>query len=171
MKKIELSKQGKHKGKYYALVDDKDFNYLSKFRWNYCKNNKSDVSYATRAISKRKGYKTILMHRIIMKLKKGFFVDHINMNGLDNRRSNLRLATRADNMRNRDKTKANTSGYKGVVWDKWTNKWMAQINYLHKHLNLGRFSSKEKAAQVYNEAIKKYHGKFARLNTIQEKYA
>lgn len=157
MKKIPLSLGGKNKGKFFAVVDDEDYKKLSNLRWTY---SSAGPGYAEHGF---KG-KLVRMHRVIMNAQKGFMVDHINMNGLDNRKKNLRLCTKAENMRNRNMTKVNTSGYKGVVWDKINQKWVAQMKLNGKHLNFGRFLLKKDAAKAYNEGAKKYHGKFAKLN-------
>lgn len=97
------------------------------------------------------------------KLAKGEFPDHINGNGLDNRRENLRLATRSQNSINRGKQSNNKSGYKGVSWNKRDKRWTAQIT-INKHIiNLGGFDTPEQAYEAYKEAAKQYHGTFANL--------
>ena len=100
MKKIKLT-QGK-----VALVDDGDFEWLSQWKWTY-----KNGGYAYRSIGS-KGH--IFLHRAIMKSPKNLEIDHINGNGLDNRRSNLRFATHKQNIRNQQKQKNRTSKYKGV---------------------------------------------------------
>jgi hypothetical protein len=95
----------------------------------------------------------------------GLLVDHINGDGLDNRRANLRLATHSQNAcnRRRDKSKA-SSRFVGVSFKKVDGRWAARINYKGKTLSLGRFDSEIAAAKAYDEAAKKYHGEFAKLN-------
>jgi hypothetical protein len=95
-------------------------------------------------------------------------VDHINHDILDNRRSNLRLCTHAENCRNRRTPINNTSGYTGVYWAEDRNCWRAQITYNKRTMYLGSFSSKTKAAKAYNRAAKELFGKFACLNIIDE---
>ena len=107
------------------------------------------------------------MHREILKCPKGLFIDHINRNGLDNRKNNLRVCSKSQNMMNTLIPKNNTSGYKGVSWSKRDKKWMAYIKIKNKFNNLGYFNIKEQAALAYNDAAKKYHGEFARLNKIE----
>lgn len=153
MQKIALSKQGKNKGKYFALVDNKDFDWLNK--WNWFLNS----GYAVR---KEKG-KNILMHRLILNTPEGKDSDHINMNRLDNRCENLRIATRSENMMNGCKSN-NTSGYKGVCWNKLANKWRVQIKLNRKNIFLGYFTNKLEAAHAYNLKAKELFGKFAYLN-------
>lgn len=92
-------------------------------------------------------------------------VDHRNGNGLDNRRSNLRLATQAQNMSNRGRPTNNTSGYKGVSAGRLGG-WRAYITSRGKRLDIGTFASKEEAAEAYNAKALELHGEFARLNEI-----
>jgi hypothetical protein len=95
-------------------------------------------------------------------------VDHRNNDGLDNRRDNLRLATRSQNMYNKLKTKSKTSSrFIGVSFDKSRRKWEARIYYQGRKIWLGRFDSEIDAALAYDEAARKYHGEFARLNFPQ----
>lgn len=162
MKKIPLSKTGKYKGQYFALVDDEDYERLVKYSWNVVGAKQSHL-YAEHRLPDGKN---IRLHRLIMNNPKGFIVDHINMNGLDNRRSNLRVCNKSENMRNRNKTRANKSGFKGVYWDTDTKSWKAQIKVGDKNYNLGRYHIIEKAALAYNNAAKTYFGSFARLNEI-----
>ena len=155
MKRISLTKDK------YALVDDKDFRQLASHKWYF------DITgYASRRLSKLEGRKLVRMHREIMKPEAGMFVDHKNMDKLDNQRKNLRICTKAQNMMNRNKTRTNTSGFKGVSWDKFSGKWKAQIKVNKKSVNLGRYGSAKEGAVAYNNAVVKYYGEFARLNKI-----
>lgn len=139
-----------------AIVDDEDYESLSKYRWLLHK--------AGYAIRREKG-KTILMHRCLIAVPAGMQVDHINHNGLDNRKNNLRPCTMAQNQRNRGVSKSNTSGCKGVYWNRKTNKWVAQIvSNQNEKTYLGSFLDIKDAARGYDEAAKKYHGEFAKLN-------
>lgn len=132
---------------------------------NWCASHSPTTYYVLRHVPD--GHGVIALHRVILARMLGRellpteFVDHIDGNGLNNRRSNLRLATKSQNMMNQGARKDNTSGYKGVRWDKERKKWLAQIriNGVNKHL--GRFSSKEEAYHAYCEAAKHYHGDFA----------
>lgn len=116
------------------------------------------------------------MHRLIMGFPKTL-VDHIkhydfdsNRNMLiDNRKSNLRLATSGQNIRNQRKRKTNMSGYKGVSFSKTHRKFRAQIGYNGSHYHLGYYLTAIEAAKVYDEAALKYHGEFARINMIPGK--
>src|SRR3990167_2096609 len=104
MKKIKLS-QNK-----YALVDDSDFEFLNQWKWSL-----SSGGYAERQELKSLGGEKIRMHRLIIGAKEGQQADHKNMNRIDNRRGNLRICTKSQNMMNCGRRKNNTSGYKGVI--------------------------------------------------------
>jgi hypothetical protein len=92
------------------------------------------------------------------------FVDHINGNGLDNRKSNLRICTHQQNCENSRKRKKSFSKYKGVYWSKNAKKWVAQITIDGKSKHLGYFELEEDAAAAYDKAAVKYFGEFACLN-------
>jgi hypothetical protein len=143
-KKINLGKG------IFATVDDDDYEWLNKSKWY--------LSKGKYAHSRTHGY----MHRLIMNAPRGKQVDHINGNGLDNRRANLRLCTNAQNHRNRQPI-GGSSEYKGVYWDKTANKWNAGI-WLGKRKNLGYFVNEKDAALTYDEAARKFFGAFARTN-------
>lgn len=156
MKRIPLTQEK------FAIVDDEDYEELSKHKWFFC------GGYARRASKLslcEKGHSTISMHRDILKVDDiQLEVDHKNFNKLDNRKINIRVCSKAENRRNRKKLSTNTSGYKGV----WRNGagWSAYIFVNGKNRYLGYFSDKHKAAIVWNEAAKKYHGEFAVLNEV-----
>lgn len=155
MKEIKLT-QGK-----VALVDDEDYNWVNQKTWQ-AQVNHCGIFYAC------SGYRREKMHRVIMGLQKGDKrqVDHINHNGLDNRRCNLRICTNAQNCMN-GKRKGGTSKYKGVHLFKPKGKWYAQIEIGgRKHFFLGSYSTEEDAAIAYNNAAIKYFGEFAHLNIL-----
>jgi len=105
------------------------------------------------------------MHRIIIEVPVGLFVDHINHNGLDNRKANLRLATPADNARYARYPKINTSSrYRGVWYIKQRKKWRATIVVNRKRKQIGYFKHEIDAARAYDKAAKLYYGDFAILN-------
>lgn len=123
----------------------------------------------------RSGYRQIwfqgrqhMEHRVAWFLYHGEWpdrqVDHINGNRGDNRISNLRLATCSENLCNRVRQKNNTSGLKGVSWIGQYQKWQATIRFGGRNKFLGRFDTKEEAANAYNEAALKHHGEFAMLD-------
>ena len=153
------------------MVDDADYSEIIKYKWCACYNVKTKSYYACRRgkISDRERLgKTIYLHREIMNPVKGFIVDHIDHNTLNNTRLNIRICTNSQNMRNRGKQSNNTSGYKGVGWNKQDGKWQAQININGKNTGIGRFKCKHEAARAYNLAARMYHGEFAYTNIIKE---
>jgi hypothetical protein len=162
MKEIPLT-QGK-----VALVDDEDFDKLSAFKWSATYSASGGRWYALRTLRLTNGKKiSQMMHRFIMGLDFGDprQVDHKDrINTLDNRRSNLRIATRAQNHRNVGKRKDNTSGFKGVFWHKATQKWQANIRVDYRTLHLGLFPTPELAAQAYDAAVIEHHKEFAVTN-------
>lgn len=127
---------------YQAFVDDEDYKELSKHRWYY------HDGYADSTKGK--------MHRIIMAAKKGAEVDHVNRNKLDNRKSNLRIATRSQNNHNVGLRKDNTSGQKGVSYFKPRNSWVARIQIEGKRFYLGSFKNRDQAIIASQEAQMAY---------------
>jgi len=97
------------------------------------------------------------------------FIDHINRDSTDNRFSNLRKASYAENNRNKSMSRNNTSGYKGVNWHKGSNKWRAEIKVNNKAITIGYFKNIEDANIAYTEAVKQYHGQFATWSPQQKK--
>ena len=156
MKKIPLhgaNGAGKH-----VLVDASDFESLNKYKWSLL-----STGYACRNESKR-GF--LLMHREIAGTPKGKATDHINLNKLDNRRSNLRVCTFSDNQHNRGLQKNNTSGYKGVSWNPKRKKWGVKIMNKRQVIRGGHYESIIEAAEKYNELSNNLFGQFSRENTI-----
>ena len=144
MREIPLS-QGK-----VATVDDDDFAYLSRFSWHTAANKKT--FYAQRKPSAPLGETgpIIKMHRVIMAAPPGLEIDHINGNGLDNRKENLRIVTTRENSQNRHIQK--TSLYPGVYWDSERGIWRARIRVGQGRIHLGRFKTEIAAANAYNSA-------------------
>jgi len=159
MKQIQLT-QNK-----VAIVDDEDFEWLNQWKWSAYKSH--NIWYAIRSeLTTNKNRTIIRMHREILGLKLGDKLesDHINHNGLDNRRCNLRICNRFQNQHNRQPQKNCSSSYKGVYWNKEYRKWQIQIQVNGKRKNLGRFNSEIEAARVYDEAARGYYGEFAFTN-------
>lgn len=112
------------------------------------------------------GFPAQRLHRLIMGAPDNMVVDHINGITTDNRKSNLRICTISENVKNQCMGKRNKSGYKGVYFHSGRNKWHTQIRANGKRIHIGYFDNKEEAAKAYNEAAIKYHGEFAKLNNI-----
>ena len=152
---------------YKAIVDDCDSD-LARFKWSPLS---SERLYAVKKIYVERKNKCEYMHRMIMErmigrpLVKGEDVDHINRNKLDNRRCNLRIATRTQNNMNCGPRSNNKCGYKGVFWHE--KKWTTVIKVGDKRIRLGRFDDIKDAARAYNAAALKYYGEFAWLNPIE----
>lgn len=139
----------------FACVDQADFLFLSSFKWTLQKGGKNKYAYCFR------DGKRISMHRLLFDSPKGMEVDHVNGDGLDNRRENLRVCSHAENMRNRGIQKNNHSGFKGVYFDKEKKKWVAKLIFEGKKVLQKRFDSKLEAAKTYREAALFYFGEFA----------
>lgn len=157
MKEISLS-NGK-----VALVDDEDYERISKFRWTPLTGK-----HNTYARTRPDKHHVILMHRVIVGATGKQEVDHRDHNGLNNQKQNLRLCFRTQNSRNQRIRRNNTSGFKGVSFfaPMAHRPWMAyiKVNYQRKHL--GYFSTPVEAAIAYNQAALKYFGEYAHPNTI-----
>ena len=104
-------------------------------------------------VKRRINGKLVSLHRVVMDAPKGQEVDHINGNKLDNRRDNLRFCTRQENLRNFPKLKRNSSGFKGVSFCSRSGKWRARIAVNKKEILIGRFDTKELAADAYNKNL------------------
>jgi hypothetical protein len=150
-RKIELAN-----GRGYALVDEEDYELVSQYKWCLLPGHRTD--YAQHSI--RKG-KTQLMHRLITGYKQ---TDHINGDGLDNRRCNLRPATHHQNGANQRIRIDNISGFKGVYFRKGRGYWVAQIGVDGKTIHLGHFDNRVNAARAYDTAALEHFGEYARLN-------
>ena len=147
------------------IIDDEDYNKVSKLNW-FTLDKNSKYKYAA-AKNKPIDYtRNILLHRLVMNAKKGEVVDHINGNVFDNRKNNLRICTRGQNIMNQRLRSNNSSGYKGVYFDKRLRKWCVRIqtNGIRKYF--GFFDNLVNAARCYNKNAKRLHGEFAKLNTI-----
>lgn len=147
----------------FALIDESDFSIVGPFKWHVTSRQNRAQQYATRTIGRRDTEVRIYMHNAILNPSDGLLVDHINGNGLDNRRCNLRLCTRSQNCAN-SRNRPSLSGYRGVTFSKSTNKWVAQINKDNRKYCLGYFEDKVRAAITYDEAAVRFFGPFAKLN-------
>ena len=145
-----------------AIVDDADFPWLTSMGSWRLNSSGYGVHYSTHNGRRR----TLYMHRLILKPDPGIQVDHINRNRLDNRRENLRFATRSQNQANKGVQTNNTSDYKGVSWRK--GKWEARIQHEGSRLYLGRFESAKDAALAYDVASRQLYGDFAGCNLPEQ---
>lgn len=156
MKKIPLTKG------YFAIVDDSYYNELIQYKWQA--NENCNTVYAQRS----KCGSISMMHREVMGCNSSLEVDHKDGNGLNNQKSNLRMANKSQNGANRKSAKNSTSKYKGVCWAKKSKKWCSQIKKDGVIHRLGFFCDEEGAAIAYDKAALRLHGEFARVNFIKE---
>ena len=148
-----------------ALVNDEDYEEINRYKWYAVK--KPHSFYAVRMSPRIQGERdTVWMHRAILGIGGGLDVDHIDRDGLNNTRENLRVATRSQNRANLI-SKCGSSKYKGVYWRNRGNRWEAQIGFNGDRLFLGSFSDEADAALRYNEAAIQLFGEFARINAIE----
>jgi len=140
-------------------VDPEDYDALSKYKWYAVKRSRQYYAVA------KVGQKKVRMHRLIMKAPKGKVVDHINHNGLDNRKANLRLATEQQNTWNKRKQVGDySSKYKGVAWVKSKQRWRSKITCNSRDISLGYFDDEKTAAEAYDDKAKELFGEYASLN-------
>lgn len=157
----------KKHGTFTVLIDAEDYERVIKYTWCISKESGSDLIYVLRKEKSGEKYKTILLHRDLVNVPEGKVVDHINHDGLDNRKSNLRICDQRDNVKNcRKRQYKSTSKYKGVHFFKNYKKFVAVIQSHQKRRCIGYYHKEEDAARAYNVAAIKYHGEFANLNII-----
>lgn len=157
MKYINLTKG------YRTKVDDEDYLKLLNRKWQV--QEKAFCRYASTSIQKNGISKTVRMHRLILGVLPGFQVDHINGDGLDNRKCNLRICDNSQNNQAFRVKRLNTdSKFRGVHWDKGNKRWRAEICVFYRKKKLGRFRNEVDAAKAYDIAAKKYFGEFAQQN-------
>lgn len=142
----------------FAKVDDEDYERLARFKWTAHPAGKT--MYAMRNL-RGENRTVVRMHQAI--LPDAQEIDHVNQDGLDNRKANLRSSLHGQNMMNRRKCGI-TSQFKGVTWHKGACKWMAQITVNEKHIYLGLFECEGCAAMAYDNSARKLHMEFASLN-------
>lgn len=162
---MELDIFSKKHGQFVCIIDDEDYPLISKYHLTITKRKKN--IYVMCACKNE--YK--LLHRVLLNMKeRKQVIDHINGNGLDNRKDNLRICTQGRNVQNQQinarKTDTSSSKYKGVCFDKRRKKWAAYITVNYKHKYLGRFETELEAAYSYNNAAIEYFGEFSKINEV-----
>jgi hypothetical protein len=168
MKEIPVS------GGLVALVDDEDEEIVQGYKWRALLSPLSRTVYARAFVRGSVPERRVLMHRLILAAPEGIDVDHTDHNGLNNQRSNLRLATESQNLHNADKHRMRggrptTSTFKGVFWHKGKGRkhWYAQAGHEGKQVSLGQFLTEREAALAYNAFATNHFGEFARLNEME----
>lgn len=136
-----------------TIIDTEDVDLVKQYSWNLSKNGRHTQYCKSNQVGP--------LHRLIVNAPKGMVVDHINHNGLDNRKCNLRICTNQENICNCEIPKNNKSGCKGVYWAKDKHKWTVQVTVDNKTIYIGRYDSLEEAIMARKEASKKYYGEFA----------
>jgi len=145
MKTIPLTKG------YEAIVDDDDYESISRHKWYMMTNGRDYTQYACRTKKINGKKKTFWMHRVINKTPDHLVTDHINRNGLDNRKCNLRSVTHQENMVNSKMHKKSTSEYRGVSWHSIGKCWRAAISVNNKYVHLGLFKNELDAKAAYDK--------------------
>lgn len=162
MKQIQLTKG------LFAIIDDEDFELISKYKWIAVKGRNTFYTQAKITVSGKRI--TLNMHRLITGAIKGEFVDHIDGNGLNNIKKNIRRCNRSQNGANQKGR--GVSNYRGVSFrnrirnNKQYSHWIASIQINGKLKHIGEFKSEKEAALAYNEKAKEVHGEFAFINAI-----
>lgn len=148
-----------------SYVDDEDYEWLSGWKWSVTTSGK--ILYAQRSIYSNNTQRSILLHRFLLGVSgRGIMVDHVDHNGLNNQRSNLRVCNSSQNQSNMKSHEDSTSKYVGVSWVKSRKRWNAAIGVNYKVIQLGRYKTEQEAALAYNSAAIKYKGEYANLNVL-----
>lgn len=143
-----------------ALVSPRDASRVQGYVWH-----QSDKGYVVANVKQPDGtYRQVRLHRLLLNAMPDVEVDHCNRDKLDNQRGNLREATRSEQLRNTKKRRDNTSGYRGVWFNKQSGCFRAEVTVLGKHLSLGNYRSARKAAEAYDAFASRFFGSFATLN-------
>ncbi|ASJ54213.1 hypothetical protein BP422_12040 [Brevibacillus formosus] len=146
------------------FFDKEDAHFVCSHTWHLSEIN--GIRYVQTGIKKDGKSTTIKLHRLVLKVNGGMVIDHVNHDGLDNRKVNLRICSHRKNMWNRTKRVIGTSRFKGVYFSDKAKRWIAQIQVEGKKKYLGIFEREEDAAAAYNEAAVFYFGEYATLNKI-----
>jgi hypothetical protein len=152
-----------------AIVDDEDHAYVSRWSWFAVRGKHTFYAVRTVNVSKTRKYR-VAMHRQLEGAPENVMVDHINGDGLDNRRANLRLCMAMENARN-SAARGGSSRFKGVGFHRVTGKWAAYIRVDGRQMHLGLYRTEDAAARAYDEAARTHYGAFARLNFPEVRHA
>lgn len=164
MKLVDIST--KNRPNIFAMVDDEDFEKINGLSWSPLIARKSKTIYAW-GVRFTDGIKeNLYMHKELLNPPSGYLVDHIDGNGLNNQKSNLRIVTPSQNQHNRFRVCSNTSGIVGVR--KLGKVWIARITINNKRIHLGSFKDIRDAVKARLSATKEYHGEHANNSIIQE---
>lgn len=148
-----------------ALVDDEDYDELIKHKW-HASSDSYNIYACRTTYSEGHKHHNLLMHRVIMGDISGIMYDHIDGNGLNNQKLNLRIVTHTQNTRNRKNNSIGSSRYKGVYWGNQLQRWVAKIRGSKNQIYIGSFKVEEEAARAYNKKAVELFGEYARLNII-----
>jgi hypothetical protein len=151
-----------------ALIDDEDAERVLRYEWRAAWHAGARRYYVKRRTRRKGGPRHIWLHRFILDAPPGVEVDHINRDGLDNRRANLRFATPAENQWNSGRRIDNRTGFKGVYWNKRKKQFRAQIKRHGVQRCIGDFTTAIEAARAYDAAARLLFGEFARVNFPNE---
>jgi len=144
----------------FAKVDAADYEWLMQWKWQAAWSRKTQSYYAQRTIHIGGKSKTVIMTRVIMSAEGDIDIDHRNHDTLDNRRTNLRFSTAAQNACNRKRQANNTSGCKGVTWVPSHGKWRVRVRFKNIRTHIGYFNEFEEATLAYTEAARRIQGEF-----------
>ncbi len=148
-----------------AEVDDEDYKYIKGHKWCAHKNHGNWYAVTNVKVSEGK-WVYMSMHKLLMNIQLGQQIDHIDQNGLNNNRSNLRIVSSQQNSFNRRSHRNSSSKYKGVSWHKSRNKWQAYVCFNGRLKYLGIFNDEKRAAEAYNIAASHQFGSYSCLNII-----
>jgi hypothetical protein len=171
---LRISLSGENGVGKVALIDDEDFEKVYNIKWHVSKIKNNEYAAGAKTINKKRIYFT--MHRLILQLNGNVSVDHIDHNGLNNQKNNLRICTQTQNIVNSRKArtwhqKETSSKYKGVSFSKRSKKWRACMTINNRFKYIGTFSVETDAAKAYDDAMINYYGEFANLNFPENYYA